>query len=244
VPRNHRLEDAIRQRGWNIQEFAQAVEVDPKTVTRWVTTGRLPHPRLRQSAADSLGVPAGVLWPGAVAAPNGAAELVGVYKTRTEVSPATIQSLLAGATQNVNVLAYAGLWLWDAVPNFADLLVEKLAGGVEVRVCLGEPASDAVLRRGDEEGIGSNLAARCRIAIAYSQPLAEVRPSAVRCSDATLYASILRFDEDLLVNVHLWGNPAAASPVLHFRRDDDLGIAANVIQSFDRVWEAAQPVLG
>lgn len=244
MPRNHRLEDAIRQRGWSIQEFAQAVEVDPKTAARWVSAGRLPHPRLRQCAADTLGVPSGVLWPEAAAAANGVAELVGLYKTRTEVSPATIQSMLAGASHNINVLAYAGLWLWDAVPNFADLLVGKLVAGVDVRVCLGDPECDTVLRRGAEEGIGSNLAARCRLAIAYSQPLAEVRSGAVRCSEATLYASILRFDDDLLVNMHLWGNPASASPVLHLRKTEDHGVAANVIRSFDRVWESAQPVLG
>ena len=68
----------------------------------------------------------------------------------------------------------------------------------------------------------------------------------MRCSDATLYASILRFDDDLLVNVHFWGNAAAASPVLHLRSGagGDAGVAANVMQSFDRVWADAQPVVG
>ncbi len=244
--RNHRLEDAIRQRGWTVQQLAEATDTDPKTVGRWISAGRLPHPRRRQRCADVLGMPAAVLWPDASAPANGVAELVGLYRTRTEVSPATIQSLLADATDRIDVLAYAGLWLWDAVPDFVGTLAAKAASGAQVRVCLGDPDSDAVLRRGDEEGIGANLAARCRLALAYAQPVADLAPGSVRCSDATLYASILRFDDDLLVNVHFWGNAAAASPVLHLRSGagDDAGVAANVMQSFDRVWADAQPVVG
>jgi hypothetical protein len=67
---------------------------------------------------------------------------------------------------------------------------------------------------------------------------------AVRLSGATLYSSILRFDDDLLVNMHLWGNPAAASPVICFRKDESQGIAINVIRSFERVWEQAQSAVG
>jgi len=218
--------------------------VDPKTAGRWVSTGRTPHPRLRERAAKKLGVPMAVLWPEADAPMEGMGELVGLYTTRAEVSPATIQSLAAGAAHHIDVLAYAGLWLWDTVPGFADVLAAKLAQGAEVRVCLGDPDSAAVLNRGEEEGIGANLAARCRLATGYAQPIADANPSALRWSTATLYASILRFDDEVLVNMHLLGNPARSSPVFCFRRQSDAGVAANVIRSFDRVWREAQPARG
>jgi hypothetical protein len=57
--------------------------------------------------------------------------------------------------------------------------------------------------------------------------------------DATLYASILRFDDDLLVNWHLFGAPAADSPVLHLRYNTTRGLAASVVASFERVWNGA-----
>jgi hypothetical protein len=244
MPRNHRLDDAIRQRSWDVHAFAEVVEVDPKTAVRWISTGRVPHPRLRQRAAEVLGVPGAVLWPDRESPASGVGELVGLYPTRTELSPATIRALLAGAVEHVDVLAYAGLWLWDAVPGFVEALCEKVTAGVEVRICLGDPDSDAVLKRGDEEGIGDNLAARCRLALAYAQPLVLGHPGSVRCSDATLYASLLRFDDDVFVNVHLWGNPAAASPVLHLHDRSTAGVAASALRSFERVWETAQPVVG
>ena len=189
-------------------------------------------------------MPVAVLWPDGDAPASGVGELVGLYPTRTELSPATIRALLSGAGEHVDVLAYAGLWLWDAVPSFVEALREKAAAGVEVRVCLGDSDSDSVLRRGEEEGIGGNLAARCRLALTYAQPLAAAHPGSVRSSDATLYASVLRFDSDVFVNVHLWGNPAAASPVMHLRTNGAAGVAVNAVRSFERVWEAAQPVVG
>jgi len=239
--RNQRLADAIRQRGWDQSHFADQLGVDPKTVERWVVTGRIPHPRLRDQSANCLGIPAGVLWPDAHAPMPGVSELVGMYPTRAELSPATITSLLAGASQEVGVLAYASMWLWDSVPNFAATLAHKLDSGCGVRVCLGDPDCAAVALRGEEEGIGDGLAARCRMALAYATPLAKGHPQALRLSDKTLYASILRFDDDILVNHHLWGSPAASSPVFHLRRRTVDGMAANAIRSFERVWADAQP---
>ena len=244
VARNSRLADAIRQRGWDTQRFADEIHVDPKTVGRWINTSRTPHPRLRTRAAEQLGVPMAVLWPEADAPMNGVGELVGLYTTRAEVSPATIRSLSASASQHIDILAYAGLWLWDTVPGFADVLAAKIAEGAEVRVCLGDPDSAAVLQRGGEEGIGANLAARCRLATGYARVIADADPGALRWSTATLYASILRFDEEVLVNMHLWGNAACSSPVLCFRHQHDSGVAANVIRSFERVWQDAQPARG
>jgi transcriptional regulator with XRE-family HTH domain len=236
------LADAVRQRGWNLSQFADKVGIDPKTATRWVSTGRTPHPAHREATSAVLGVPAAVLWPEAEAAMSGVGEMVGLYPTRAEVAPATVRSLLAGAQRHVDVLAYAGLWLWDAVPGFAEALAQKLAQGCQVRVCLGDPDSEAVRLRGGEEGIGDGLAARCRLALAYSKPIIRQDPDAVRRSSKTLYASLLRFDNELLVNVHMWGNPANASPVLHLRKQREDGVAANAVRSFERVWASAMPV--
>ncbi len=165
-----------------------------------------------------------------------------VYATGLNLVVVTLRSLVAGAVEHIDVLAYAATWLWDAVPRFADTLVAKLEAGCDIRVCLGDPDSAAVALRGEEEGIGDAMAARCRLALTYAGPLARAQPGAVRHSDRVLYASLLRFDDEVLVNTHLWGNPAACSPVLHLRRAGDNGMAAAAMGSFERVWAAAQPV--
>lgn len=185
-----------------------------------------------------------MLWPEVAGAANGESEVVGVYGTRNEVSPVAIGAMLEATSSRVDVLVYSGMWLWDTVPRFHDRLLERLSAGVVVRICLGDPDSEAVRLRGDDEGAGDGMASRCRIAIGYARDLMEADPNAVRVTGATLYCSILRFDNEVLANTHLWGNPAAASPVLHLRSRGDGGIAGNVVRSFERVWELAQPLAG
>lgn len=242
MARNQRLYDAIRESGKRLKDVADAVDTDAKTVERWITTGRLPRLAARRKVSELLGVPESVLWPDAPGVAYGTSELVGIYPTRKELPAATVSSMLEAARQHVDVLAYAALWLWDTVPQFADRIVQKISDGAEVRICLGDPRSDSVALRGQEENAGDGMASRCRIAANYATPIQRANPEAVRQSGATLYNSIFRFDEEVLVNSHFWGNPAADSPVFHFRRHGDNGIAANAIRSFERVWAAAQPL--
>jgi len=242
MARNQRLHDAIRQNGHGLGDIADAVGADSKTVERWITTGRLPRPAARRKLAEVLGVPEAVLWPDAPGVAYGTSELIGIYTTRKELPPATIGSLLDAAEHHVDVLAYAALWLWDTVPEFAERLAQKVASGAEVRVCLGDPNSDAVALRGFEEGDGDGMASRCRIALNYAQVIQRADDGAVRQSGATLYNSLFRFDDEVLVNSHFWGSPAADSPVYHLRRGGERGVAATAIRSFERVWQAAQPV--
>jgi hypothetical protein len=240
MSRNQRLYDAIRQSGKPLKAIADEVDTDPKTVGRWISVGRLPRPAIRTQLAQAVGVPEAVLWPDAPGVAYGTAELVGIYTTRRELPPSTVSSLLDAAERHIDVLAYSALWLWDTIPRFVERMQLKIANCADVRICLGDPDSDAVLLRGQEEALDDALAGRCRLAARYAQGIHSAEPTTVRLSGATLYASIFRFDDDVLLNTHLWGNPAGDSPVFHFRKQDDAGIAASAIRSFERVWASAQ----
>lgn len=242
MARNQRLEDAIRTSGRRVEEFADELGVDPKTVERWVSTGRVPRPTYRYRAEKTLSVPAPLLWPSVPGPARGIEELAGAYATRNELAPATVASLLDAATEHIDVLAFAAMWLWDTVPRFTERLMAKDEEGVQVRICLGDPASDAVRLRGEEEGIDDYMQARCQLALSYAGSLLEQAPQTVRISGSTLYTSIFRFDDELLVNTHLFGAPAASSPVLHLRATGGGPIAVNVMNSFERVWSQARPV--
>jgi hypothetical protein len=61
----------------------------------------------------------------------------------------------------------------------------------------------------------------------------------LRFHATTLYNSIYRFDDDLLVNAHVYGAPAAHSPVLHLRRPPGGQLVDHYQASFERVWEQA-----
>jgi transcriptional regulator with XRE-family HTH domain len=244
MSRNQRLAEAIRSSGRSVDDLAAEIGAHPKTVERWVSAGRLPHAAARAKLARLLGVPVPMLWPEVPGAAFGVSEVIGIYTTRNELSPSTVGSMLDASTRQIDVLVYSGMWLWDTIPRFRERLLERLAAGVAVRVCLGDPDSDAVHLRGREEGSGDGMASRCKIAIGYAKPILEVEPRAVRLTTATLYCSIFRFDDELLANTHFWGNPAAESPVLHLRHRGDGGIAANIVRSFERVWGRAQSLAG
>ena len=144
MSRNQRLHDAIRESGKRLDDVAEEVGADPKTVGRWITTGRLPRPAVRAKVAQLVGVPEGVLWPEAPGVAHSTSELVAVYTTRRELPPATVAALLDTAERQIDILAYAALWLWDSVPRFAERLDTKITNGASVRLCLGDPDSDAV----------------------------------------------------------------------------------------------------
>lgn len=240
---NQRLADAMRNAQLSPEQLSESVGVDPKTVKRWLDgTIEAPHRSAREKTAAVVQVPLAVLWPDLPGSMDGTAELIGAYVTRAQVSPTTVRSLVDASRAHIDVLAYAALWLWDSVPRFAESLAGKAAEGVQVRVCLGDPASVAVRLRGDEEGVGEGLAARCRLAATYAAPLVQIDAGALRLSGATLYTSMLRADDEVLWNAHLWGNAASESPVFHLRRRDDQGIYESVVRSFERVWNQAQPV--
>jgi transcriptional regulator with XRE-family HTH domain len=64
---NERLRSAIRDLGVSVEDVARVVDVDVKTVYRWLTLGRVPYPRHRKAVANYLGVDEGTLWPTVVA---------------------------------------------------------------------------------------------------------------------------------------------------------------------------------
>jgi lambda repressor-like predicted transcriptional regulator len=65
---NEQLKNAVRQAGMTLEQFAEIIQVDPKTVQRWLA-GRTPYPRHRHTIAQALDLPEHHLWPGAVTPP-------------------------------------------------------------------------------------------------------------------------------------------------------------------------------
>jgi len=58
----------------------------------------------------------------------------------------------------------------------------------------------------------------------------------------TLYNSIYRFDNELLVNIHTFGLPATRSPVLHLHRIAGGRLFNQYMESYDQVWDSAEPL--
>jgi hypothetical protein len=121
------------------------------------------------------------------------------------------------------------------------MLADRAAEGVQVRLCFGNPEGQAVAIRGREEGIGDTLGAKIRASLSYYRSLLTVTGCEVRLHDTTLYNSLFRYDNHLLANPHIWGQPASANPVLHFRDQSGAPLPETYRRSFDAVWATAQP---
>lgn len=147
------------------------------------------------------------------------------------------------STHSIDLLAYGGTFLHDALPNFAEVIARRAAAGVAVRLLFGDPSSDAVRLRGSEEGIGQALAARCHLTWTYFAPLLELPGVDGRKHGATVYHSIFRFDDTLLANAHVYGAPASQNPVVEVRQIPGGRTFRHYMTGFERTWKFAEPII-
>ncbi|WP_433326526.1 helix-turn-helix domain-containing protein [Spirillospora sp. CA-294931] len=223
-------------------DIAKRLDVDPKTVQRWVA-GRIPYPRHREGVAEVLGLEVADLWPH-LAAPLPMPELPGAqvlakYPHRWAVPRPAWQHLFQSARRGIGILVYAGLFLAED-SGITSSLAGKAREGVKVRILLGDPDGSHVLERGADEGVGDSLAAKIRNALVLYRPLLGVEGVELRLHDTVLYNSIYLADDDLLVNPHAYGIPASQAPVLHLRVAEDGDMASTYAASFERVWAGAR----
>ena len=245
--RNERLRALLLERGKTPDQLAEHVRVDAKTVERWITRGRLPYRRHRFEVASFLGVDESYIWPDALGRDEVAvvseSEIVAVWPHRSEVPRDTWGHLFSQAEREIGVLVYAGLFLSEDA-GIQKILKDKAAAGARVRILLGDPDSQVVADRGDDEGIGDTVAAKIRNALALYRPLRQVEGVEFRLHRTVLYNSIYRADDQVLVNTHVFGVAAAQAPAWHLRKLPGGELASLYIDSFERVWETATPVDG
>lgn len=243
---NERLRSAIAGAGMSVNQLGEQVGVDPKTVERWITRGRVPYSRHRAEVARALRQREAYLWPDATQAQRipatTRAELVEVFPHRAMVTAEDYRRLFADAHRRIDILVYAALFLPEQNPILVRLLCERAADGVEVRVALGDPDCDAVAVRGREEGIGDAVSTKARNALTLlRQQIGSCSGVEVRIHRTTLYTSIYRGDDQMIVNPHVYGLPAAQAPAMHLKRLGDGGLFDTYSGLCERVWAETLP---
>ncbi|GAA3142282.1 XRE family transcriptional regulator [Planomonospora alba] len=236
--------------GVALEDLAEACGVEAKTVERWVNTGRVPHRRHRWAAAKLLTADETYLWPDVLKQSStrkveaNRSELLEIYPDRASVPRELWLRLLSEAQERIDVLVFSGTFYAQTQPKVARMLAEAVERGVTVRLCFGDPTSQAVEIRDREERLGRTLAAKIRSSLTYYRELTDLDGCEVRLHGTTLYASLFRYDDEILVNPHAYGEPASANPTFHFRRLDGGTLADHYMASFDRVWAEAVPWSG
>jgi transcriptional regulator with XRE-family HTH domain len=241
---NERLRAALLERGITPAALGGQLGVDQKTVERWIG-GRVPYRKHRYAVASRLRVDEVYLWPDAlpreVVGTASESEVVAVFPHRWEVPRDTWGRLFSSAEREVGVLVYSGLFLAEDA-GVQKILAGKASAGVRVRVLLGDPVSPQVAERGTDEGVGDAQAAKIRNALVLYRPLRKVEGAEIRFHRTILYNSIYRADDQLLVNTHVYGVPAAHAPVWHLRKVAGGEIVTTYVDSFERVWDTAAPL--
>ncbi|GHI04990.1 XRE family transcriptional regulator [Streptomyces cellostaticus] len=242
---NERLRSALLARGMTVQDLAEEIGVIPKTVERWITKGKVPYRRHQYATAAALKMDVTTLWDDGrtvdSATDMAKAEIGTVYPHRHTVPSGLWRELYSRAQKTLDVLVYSGLFLSED-PLFHDLLKAKVAAGVQVRILLGDPDCAAVRQRGIDEG-HQIMDGKIRNALHLYRPLMRSHPDiGFRLHDSTLYNSIYRADDEMLVNPHVYGIGAYLAPVLHLRRLGAGGVFDTYANSIEHTWENARPV--
>ncbi|MBJ7599754.1 helix-turn-helix domain-containing protein [Candidatus Nephthysia bennettiae] len=240
---NERLRSTLTASAYTQQQLAEEVGIDPKTVERWVTKGRVPHRRTAMRTARLLGVSASWLWPDLDKdrSPASHSEVVAYYPHRSEVPKRLWMDVLESAEEQIGLLAYASLFLPEENPEAIDVLRLKATRGVQVRIALGDPDSAEAELRGREERLYEAIPARIRMALTYYRPLVDVPGVEFHLHRTTLYNSIFRYDDEMLINTHVYGNGYIA-PILHLRRVEGGTLFDMYARSFERVWVESYPI--
>ncbi|MEU8269310.1 XRE family transcriptional regulator [Sphaerisporangium sp. NPDC049002] len=171
-------------------------------------------------------------------------ELIEIFPDRASVPRDLWLRLITEAQEHINVLVFSGTFYAQTQPRVAKMITEAAQRGVQVRLCFGDPSSEAVAIRDREEGLGGTLAAKIRSSLTYYRTLVDLDGCEVRLHATTLYASLFRYDDELLMNPHAYGEAASANPTFHLRQLDGGTLTDHYVASFERVWAEAMPWSG
>jgi hypothetical protein len=149
--------------------------------------------------------------------------------------------LFGSAEREIDILAYSALFLAEDT-RILRILADKGRAGITVRIALGDPHGPNVAERGEEEGIGDAMAAKIRNALTLLRPLCAVENIEIRLHRTVLYNSIYRGDDQILVNQHAYGVPAAQAPVFCLSSTGSGEMPALYVDSFERVWAGSPPL--
>lgn len=219
---NEQLRNAITRAGLSLEEFADIVQVDVKTVRRWLA-GRIPYPRHRTRVANALDTTEHALWPDAVPAPATTAAgepaghttgdaLVG-YAHATDLAAPDVDELLRAAAERIQIVVpYLG-----SDSGLVELFRAGAPNGCRVRLVIEEP---------DER----------------VEPLLGVDAIEVRASPAGEDHILFRVDDEMLLVFKRIGPAGTSPPVIHLHRQVDNGLFDRLAENFDARWLKATPL--
>ncbi len=246
------LQAAMTEKGISRRKLSRAVKVEEVTIKRWLENI---HINVRKENADAaaraLGCTPHDLWPDQFLPslqPRDAEDYIVVpfnpamYASRTQVPITLWHNHFADAQDSIDILVFAATFLFDTLDGFTSTLTESAQRGVHVRFLVGDPDGDNMVLRGEEEGIGESVRARSHNSVELLRPYTTTPGVDVRTHETTLYTSIFRVDDQMIINFHIYGSPGRDNPVMIFSQQQEPRLWATFERAFIRVWDDAQPL--
>jgi hypothetical protein len=241
---NDRLRIAMTSACIEAESLARKVGVDPKTVQRWLG-GRVPHPRHRWKICDLLGQSEQYIWPQVILGVSGVlhtSEVVSAYAHRADSPSQLWTGMLEGARSNIDLLGYSMSFFPEQHSGLAQLLDEKCARGLQMRVSLADPEGPEVAARDNLERLGGTLPSRIRATVVHFESLFANAGVEIRFHGVPLYNAIYRFDDQMLVTPYLYQLRGFQHPLFHLKRLGSAGIFEAYAQQFEAIWTESRPV--
>jgi hypothetical protein len=216
---NDNLRQALQTAGVQPDELAEIVQVDHRTVRRWLS-GQVPYRRHRAKIASALNTSEHELWPDlpdpaptatdhrAAAAADDA--IVG-YARADDLNAPTPEQLIRDARERIELLDVTLHRLLNR-PGLPELLADKAHRGCRVRILVTEPG-------------------------AYLTPLLGTPGIEVRAVDGTDPQTIHRIDDQILIGLSLIGEIDPPPPLLHLRRHAPDQLFDRLTAYYDYLWE-------
>ncbi len=226
---NENLRRALLRARLSDEDVAARLEVDPKTVRRWLE-GRTPYLRHRWALAGMLDLDEIDLWPQARTSGPHPAEVRAIYPNRDSVPRQAWLNLFRSAQQKIDILDGDNLFL-AADTEILATLTNRARTGVQERICLVDP---------DWAG-ASEPADHARKALSQYTDLRHVHSVQIRRHRISLSNAIYRADDELLVSQQALGITARRAPVLRLRIAEGSDMVTTYLESFDRIWAASLP---
>lgn len=224
---NETLSRALIQAGLSVEDVAARLEVDPKTVRRWLD-GAVPYRRHRWALAALVGVSDLDLWPGLRRPGVRPDDVIAVYPHRQGVSAGVWRELIGSARREIGIVE-GGRAFVPPGADLAGLLMERAASGVRVRVCCPKDAAgDTSVVASGTECIGGRLRDSGGVEVRFHRE--------------QVLSDVCIADERMLAGQVAFGVPAGQCPVLALERREDGGLFDTYWHSFDRIWSLSQSI--
>jgi hypothetical protein len=217
---NAHLRAAITGAGLTLEEFADIVQVDVKTVQRWLG-GRTPYPRLRARVVGALDTTEHALWPDAAPRPTASLERGQPIPQATDVVAGYGHATDPGAPDPLDVLRSAAerieLSIPNVIPGIVDLLLAKAADGCQVRAIIEEPDGQA-------------------------EPLLGIDGLEVHASPGGEEFGLYRADDQILFVLRGIGVLSEPPPVILLQRRTSAGLFDRLVDEFEARWDQTTPL--